>query len=206
MFQRSSILFDKKLFAKKNKPPPINSPNDVGEKGGRQSLAQKNSSQQNFPDTIRNRLTQLRNIYKITDKSYAVLLKIKAVFPFDFFPNELIIDFHKVSVCYNEFFFSSSIQSISYKDIADVTIDTNPFFATLKIINRISVKSSVVIEYLKKNEAIHARKLILGLLVLDREKVDVSSLDDFQIIPEIEQLGETDVIYSNNHKHIPLYL
>src|SRR5205823_426895 len=41
----------------------------------------------------------------LVDRSSSVLFRAKGVFPFEFFPDSIIIDSHKVNIIHNMFFF-----------------------------------------------------------------------------------------------------
>lgn len=101
----------------------------------------------------------------LVEKSNRVLFKTSAVFPFDFFPNEIIIDENKVSIIQREFFWSSRIHSVIIRDISDVYVDTSILFATLVIIDEGFTDREIRIPYLWKNEALEARRIIQGLVV-----------------------------------------
>src|SRR5579883_2089098 len=71
---------------------------------------------------------------KLVHKTDRILLKVKAVFPFEFFPDSLVIDENKVNIIHRIFFWTSEIQSIPISHIQDVEVDTSILFATLKIL------------------------------------------------------------------------
>lgn len=126
---------------------------------------------------------------ELIDQSNKVLFELKAVFPFDFFPNKIIIDLNRVNIIIKEFFFSERRHSIDFKDIGDVLVETSPFFATLKIVDEGFPEGEIKISYLKKNEAIRARQIIQGLVTCKKEEIDVTKLEDTYLLEKIEELG-----------------
>lgn len=137
---------------------------------------------------------------KLISNSETVLLKIKAFWPFDLFPNEVTIDLNKVSVYYYEFFYSGENRSVLIKNIADASVQTGLFFATLKIstvfdrntgaTNPGSKSNIITVEYLKRNEAIQAKRIINGLLIAMKENIDLTKMTKDEIKEKIEKLGQ----------------
>lgn len=123
-----------------------------------------------------------------------VLVKISAVFPFDLFPDELIVDECKVSIVFREFFFSEDIHSVNIEMIKDVDIESGPFFARLQIIPDGFLPHPLIIKYLKKKEAVRARSVIQGLMVAKRNNIDLGKIDTPDLVNKLEVLGRTHVI------------
>lgn len=123
--------------------------------------------------------------------SREVLFKLTSVFPFDMFPNTITIDQEKITVKFREFFASEEIRSIYIKNIAQLYVDTGPFFATINILDQMlsNDASLIKIPYLKKGEAMKARRIIQGLLVAHSENVDVARIQDDNLVPKLETLG-----------------
>lgn len=143
-----------------------------------------------------------QKLNKLVIGSSQVFLKISSVFPFDFFPDDLTIDDNKVSFIIREFFFSEDIYSIIIKSIKDVEIECGPFFATLKIVPEWFPGKIVQVNYLKKSEAIEARRLILGLICACREGIDVTKLDQDKVKKMVEKVGKIKEVEDHIHPFI----
>lgn len=122
-----------------------------------------------------------------------MLLKISAVFPFDLFPDELIIDECKVSIICREFFFSEDIHSINIEMIKDVDVETGPFFAKLQIVPDGYPGHPLLVRFLRKKDANLARSIIQGLMVAKRNNIDLAKIDDPDLVNKLELLGKTHV-------------
>ncbi len=136
---------------------------------------------------------QKENAQKLKDTvnhSTTVLFKLKTAFWFDLFPDEVIIDLNKVDIIYNEFFGSHNIHSILVKDISDVEVQTSPFFSTLKIVDKGYKDTTVDVRYLKTAEAVKARRIIQGLMVIRDREIDLDQFKEQNILQIIEQLGK----------------
>ncbi len=121
------------------------------------------------------------------------LIQIKTVFPFVLFPNEVIVDIIKVSIVYGNFFASKQIHSVLIKDISDIVVETNLFFATLKIIDIGYTDSTIDINYLKKTEGDRVRKVIQGLVMAHRHGVNLTQVDTENLLEKLESLGTDGV-------------
>ena len=134
---------------------------------------------------------ELKNKFeKIVSKSERVLFTTSTIFPFHFFPNKLIIDQNKVSVVEKNFFWSETIRSVMIKNILDITIDTAPLFAHLVIIDVGFKEDAIRLNYLRKKDALLARKIIQGLIVAIKEGIDLSDISGEQLIQKLEGLGQ----------------
>lgn len=132
---------------------------------------------------------------KLIGKTNPFLFKASTVFPFDFFPNDITIEQTKVNIVFREFFFSEDIHSVLIKTIKDVEVQTSLLFATLKIVLDIYPGKPIVIKYLKKSEALCARRIILGLMTIQedvnatKENIDLSQITQEGAKKRVEELG-----------------
>lgn len=137
---------------------------------------------------------QIENhILKIARKSSQILFQTKTVFPFDFFPDTLTINANKIDIVNSEFFASNRTTSIPLNDIANVEVQTVPFFATIRIISIRFPMKPIVLHYLKKTEAIKAKNIIDGLLVAISQGADITNIDPQTILKQIETAGKSNV-------------
>lgn len=125
----------------------------------------------------------------LVEKSSRVLFRAKTVFPFDFFPDSVIIDENKVNIIHGMFFLSDEVQSILIHHIKDVIVDSAVFFATLKILPDGYGENWVDVSYLWKNDATRARRIISGLLVGFKEGIDITQVETTNLEKKIEALG-----------------
>lgn len=137
-----------------------------------------------------NRKKVEKRINQMADKSDQILFRTKTVFPFDFFPDTLTINGNKIDIINAVFFFSSSTTSIPLRDIANVEIETSPFFAKIKIVNIRYPMEPLVMHYLHKTDAIKAKNIIDGLLVSMSQGADVAAIDPQKMQQQIEKVGQ----------------
>ncbi len=147
---------------------------DIGEKQAiRDSEKTQEKSKQKLDDLVNN--------------SHKVVMRVKNVFPFVLFPDELIIDANKVDIIYNQFFSTAQVRTVLVKDIADVTVETALFFATLRIIDK--SKEEYAISFLKIDDAVKARRILQGILLSITAGIDLTSIDKEEIQTKVEEIG-----------------
>lgn len=127
----------------------------------------------------------------LLDRGTRVLYKLKSVFPFAFFPDTISIDREKVTLKLTEFFFASEIRSLHIRNISHVIVDTGPFFATVTIMDRslVSELTTVVIPFLWKGQALRARRIIQGLMIAHKERIDMEKIPERNLKKRLEDLG-----------------
>lgn len=131
-----------------------------------------------------------REVRELTKRSQKILFRVSSFFPFELFPTELTVDENKVNVTYKSPWGVEQIRSIPIQDVFEVIAETGPFFATLEISPRKSYStSSIVIHYLKRTEAIHARRIIEGLIICTEKGVDFSKMDTHDCLRYVDELG-----------------
>lgn len=132
----------------------------------------------------------------LIDSSHGVLFKLKNVIPI--FTSELIIDTNKVTVIHRPFIFSERIHSVSIQDISDVFIDTVPFLATISIVDRDFVDNVVSVRWVNvlsvrwiwKTKAERARRIIMGLMEVEREEIDITKIEGTNLLEKLEGIGK----------------
>ncbi len=83
----------------------------------------------------------------LVQKAQNPLISISSVFPFMLFPTKLSVEPTKINITHKEFIASEGIQSINIKNVSDVIVQTNPFFASIKIIDLGFIANNVQIKW-----------------------------------------------------------
>ena len=133
-------------------------------------------------------MEKMGNLAKMTHER---IYKLSAIFPFDFFPNQVIIEEKQVIIVYKQFFFTFQDYHILIEDILMPIVEQSVFFATLKL--EIGPggfqQNPPPVEFLKKPQALKAKRIIVGLLVCHKEKIDLNGLDKKEMIKKLEEIG-----------------
>ena len=128
-------------------------------------------------------------------KSNRILASISThKFLIDLFPDTINVEEGRVNVIIRNFFFSSQVYSVDLKNIANVLINTAPFFAQLVIISKTFSENEIRINNLWIKEAVYVRRLIEGLRVLDDNQIDTSIYSKRELIGKLEALSSTKIV------------
>lgn len=130
----------------------------------------------------------------VVKRSKTIIYETRTVWPFDIFPNDLIIDLTKVTLVTRSFFFSGQTQSVYIKDIMDVIVETGPFFSTLRVVDSGFVQNKLAVKYLTRKSAARARQVIEGLISASKAGVDMTKIGRAEVLerlPEITKAQKT---------------
>lgn len=136
------------------------------------------------------------NISKLDDvvkKSEDILLKVTSVFPFDFFPDDIIVDKNKVSIIHRIFFSTQLIRSIPIEGIGDVIVQSGPLFASLTMINMRFIHEPMTVQYLRKHDAIRVQQVVQGLVLAQQQQVDFTGVQEDTLLNKAETSGTVPV-------------
>lgn len=138
-----------------------------------------------YEEAVKEHEKQEEMLADMLSHSNQVLFHAKAVFPFDFFPNELIVDLSKATFVEREFFGTGSTNSVYIKDIANVGIETGPFLSTFRIVDVSYNTDKHVIHFLRKKDAQKAQEIVQGLVTASKENFDLTKLKPEEVVPFI---------------------
>lgn len=133
-------------------------------------------------------------VAKLDELAYVdttALFSCRAVFPFDLFPDTVTVDRNKVTISKKTFFFTRTTQSILIQDLMTVVVSESLLFATLEIVDRMYPQETIIVEYLPKESARRVRWLIEGLIVAQKQKIDLSKIPREELLVKIEKIGKT---------------
>jgi hypothetical protein len=142
------------------------------------------------PENLKN--TDPQAIEDLVNKSNHEIIKIKTVFPFTLFPTELIVDEVKVTIIFNYFLYRHYFPML-LKDIKAATIGEGIFFSSMKFEIQGYEDNPGIINYLWKEEAREAHKIIVGLTAVMKEKAEgaLSSFSDTKRVEKLSEIGAT---------------
>jgi hypothetical protein len=117
------------------------------------------------------------------------LLRISSVFPFDFFPDTLVVTPEEVNIISKPFFYTEEVYPILIKDVRAVVLNKNLLFAQLTFdIQGIQVLQRQI-NFLWKEDAELARRLITGSMIVQKEKVDISKYSEVDLKNYLLSIG-----------------
>lgn len=131
----------------------------------------------------------------LVKKSNRILASISThKFPIDLFPDTLNVEEGRIAIITRNFFFSSQVQSVDIKNIANVFINMAPFFAQLVIVSKTFTENEVRLKYLWKEQAIEIRRIIEGLRTFVSEGIDTSVYTKKELIAKLKELSNTEIV------------
>src|SRR5581483_9095212 len=74
-----------------------------------------------------------KKLDQLVAKAEKIIFKASAFFPLDLFPDEIVIDTEKVDIINRQFFMVKQIHSVKLSNIAEVSVETSVFFATIHL-------------------------------------------------------------------------
>lgn len=134
-----------------------------------------------------------QKLHTLLKRSELRVFSMNTVFPFDLFPDTLTVDENKVNLTFREFFASEVKNSIAIKDISTVTVESGFFLSTMKflLVHPNQEENVIKMGPFKRMEAERAKRIILGLSICIKEGVEVSKINDQDLVRKIEELGTT---------------
>ncbi len=127
-------------------------------------------------------------------KSNRILYSISShYFPIDLFPNTLVIEEGRVNIVTRQLF-SSQVYSVDIRNISNVLINTTFFFSQLVIVSKTFEENEIEIQYLRKSEAIFARRIIEGLRTFENQNITTSSYTKKELLLKLQQLSTTEIV------------
>lgn len=143
-----------------------------------------------FSDGISRAATTEKVFEQLAQRSDEVLIKIQSIFPFDLFPDYVAVDKNKVTVVNRVFFGSGEVRAVPITYIAEVIVEANIFFATLTILDQKYDTQPIIVKHLRKSDALKVQKIIQGLVIADTKKVNVTQLDNTELVQKAEKMGK----------------
>lgn len=130
---------------------------------------------------------KLEELEKKTDMP---IYTASSLFPFELFPDKLQVDREKISLIRNRFFLTRKVFPILIKDIKTVRFTTGPIFGTLQFEIEGYETNPQPIKHLKRLDAIKAKRIIEGLIILKEKNIDTTNLSDKKLVKKAHQIGK----------------
>jgi hypothetical protein len=128
-------------------------------------------------------------ISQVIQKTNRVLIEVKGVFPFIFFPDRIVVDENKVTIVRKLFFFSDRVFPINFTDLKNAVVTTNLFFAALEFELRGYEKNPRPVKFLPKKAALIAQQIITGLILANHQHLDLTHLSQEKVVETAINIG-----------------
>ncbi len=133
-------------------------------------------------------------ITELEQSANTVLHRCATIFPFKIFPTTIEVTPTKVSIKEMILPFSSTLNHILIKDLVNVQVETNPFFARLQFEIRFKEKNPNPISFLEKESAKELANIVTGLIEARGEDVDVSDVGDPVEREKLRSAGDSQTL------------
>jgi hypothetical protein len=140
--------------------------------------------------TRSNTKEDIKKLDKLVSESSYKILEIKSVFPFQIFPDKLIIELNKVNIIHLGLFFKNEFP-ILIDDIKTVKVTRGFVFSSILFEVRGYAKNPYPITYIWPNEADKAKNYIMALLDARNENIDLSNINRNILIKRLEEIGKS---------------
>lgn len=118
------------------------------------------------------------------------LIRVQAFFPFDFFPDMLIVNEADIVIVQKTFFFTGWTETVPVNEIKRVVLFKGPFFSSLTV--ELKSKEKLTIGYLRRADAYAAKEIIDGLILKQEGRVTIPKHTDVSVEREIlRQAGKS---------------
>ncbi len=134
-------------------------------------------------------LEELNKLDLLHKRATSVLFTCDTFFPFDLFPNTLIIDYNKVDIIYRQFFGNNHTVSIPIAQLNYVGVDSVLFLSTLKLETKGLEQNPEPIHSLRTRDAQYAKNLIFGLMAAEKHDIDLMGLPKEDILEKLIEIG-----------------
>lgn len=121
------------------------------------------------------------------NRANEVLFEFDTLFPFDFFPDKVVLDRFKINVIKKDFLGSERITTIPLSGSVSVKVSTGPLSSQMIITD--PDQGEVKVENVPTEAAQHFRELVEGIVVGIRHGISFLSMSKEEIIRSAENWG-----------------
>lgn len=134
--------------------------------------------------------TAIDRLKTIVTKSHEILVSTSTVFPITLFPDTITIDRTKITIIKRDFFFMEHVISIRIEDVLNVTVNTGPFFGSIRIASRIMNSTDhFELNFFWRSDAVFLSQIIQGYMIAQHNNLDTSQLSREELLSTLKELG-----------------
>lgn len=117
-------------------------------------------------------------------------MKISSVFPFDLFPDSIIVDQKKVDIIHRGFLAIRRVFTVFIEDIRTVRVSNGLIFASIRFELKGYEQNPDPVRFLKKQEANKLRNLIIGLCTSEIEDIKIRKVPEKKAKKQLTKIGK----------------
>lgn len=135
--------------------------------------------------------SQLNDLDDLIKESNTTICRISSVFPFQIFPDEIIVDANKITIVRRNLLFKRSFP-ILINDILTIKVTRGIFFASMSFEVRGFEQNPNAVTFLWPEKATEAKVCILGILNVKKQNLDISKIPVELLKEKLTQIGEAE--------------
>jgi hypothetical protein len=140
----------------------------------------------------RNKVNQeILKLEELVKETETVIYQLSSVFPFQLFPDKIIIDKSKVTIVRKEIFFKR-VFPILIENIKTVKVSRGLLFAAMEFEITGYEENPRPVTFFWPGEATKAKQYIFGLIQAKKGGVDLAKLTTVQIKKRLEEIGKAE--------------
>lgn len=132
---------------------------------------------------------QKDEFHEFAEKTQEVLIHVHGVWPFDFFPDEAILNRSMFIVKRHVAPFVSRTITGYHDDILDSHVNVGPFFGSVTVHMKFTTNGKEVINWLTRKDAIRLHAMLQGLLATKKNGLDITHLNRNDLIARLYEIG-----------------
>lgn len=118
------------------------------------------------------------------------LMKIKGAWPFDFAPDEIIIEEERLIIKVRSWPFGETVITIPLERVSLFQINTDLFFSSIKIMDSMYSANNMLVKWLQPNEAKKAKALVDGLQLKTKKHIEVPPVKKETYVRTVQAIGQ----------------
>lgn len=126
---------------------------------------------------------------EVVQESNEVLVKFKGVFPFDPFPDEVIIDKQAITILRHIFFGVTQKITCHFDDLVNSEVNLGPFFGSLNVYSKYFTDGVETVKWFSRGDAAKIHAILQGLLIAKKEGVDLKNMTKEDILQKLYTIG-----------------
>jgi hypothetical protein len=188
MFREDSIIMDNSNTIYFNNPPSSGIPVGVPFPNPKTIKALQDEGRDEYAKVqVIKSETDKQIVNNLVKKANRCIISISSKFPWDIFPNKIVVEESRVTFVFNQFL-SSQSHSVDVKDISNVFIESTFLLSSLQIVSRTFIQNDIKIDFLDTKEALKVKRIIEGLRTFITNNIDTSNYEIDELINKLEEL------------------
>lgn len=165
------------------------------EETGKEIQEQVQKVQQAHPTEPVVVVTSGNNVKKVEPLSMVTreIFRFKAVFPFDLFPTEVVIEEKRILVNRRHFFFSNTVDTVPIASLMVFEITKTLFFAGIHIKGGELSAIDIEVCWFKPHDVQKAKEIVDGLYMKEKGLIEIHETDPKREVAILRTIGSADL-------------